>query len=781
MSRAFASSSDYLSRTAAIATAAPLSIGVIFKPTIVSGTQSLVSLGVSGTNNNRFSIAISTGGSIRAETRDASGTVTAFSGSAISAGSRQSGVAVFAASNSRLAYANGGNVGTDTTNKTPSGIGYTIVAKQPDSVNAFGGEIGLIAIWGAALTTDDALAFHSGVSPRRIQPGALLSCYPWLGSSEYDPIGQTTLTVNGTTVGTTDLNVAFNRGRRTIFLPLTTPTLGYTAAPAITATTSSAYTISVTPSGSCTFYAVAVKRGDSAPSATQIKAGQNSAGASAIASANKAITGADSLTLGGSLTRPIHDLYFVLNSGGTDSTVAVIASALLTPAAGKQFIVASGTSTTGYSIADSASPAVADGDIYIVDTAVAGLPISVRTNGQVVVAANGFDGRLQFQADVFDVSADALMGATTFTLNNGVAVATPNSTPFPQSFNLGAVIDLDLATIAEDPEGDPTTWSLVSGPSGAAVNTNHLTWTASGSQATFVLSVTDGLNPQQYTFTVDVLTFVAPNLANKTLAAAITTLAALGFTVGGTSTQTSTVPVGLVISQLPAANAIVNPGQAFTLVLSSGFIPAPTFSGTIADITQAIGDTAVVIDVGATFTGATSYAISPAVPAGWSFDTATGRLTTKTDIALARTFTVTGSVVGNVTTASSNAFTVTISAPVSGLAVGTPYADVTSTLNSGDHTVAVSGHFTNATSYALKGPLPSGWTFDTSTGLFLYRTTVTGTFGPFRVTASDGVVAVPVENNDFTVTISDTTPIAADPVASITFTAIAPSITFTVH
>lgn len=574
MSRAFAGTGDYLVRTAAVVTAVPLSIGVIFKPSAITGTQSLMSLGVSGTNNNRFSIAISSGGSIRAEARDASGTATAFSGSAISAGSRQSGVAVFSANNARTAYANGGNAGSDATGRTPSGVGHTIIAKQPDSVNPFAGEIGLVAIWGAALTADDVLAFHSGVSPRRIQQAALLSCFPWLGSSEYDPIGQTSLTVNGTTVGTSDLNVAFNRGRRTFFLPLTTPTLGYTAAPAITATTSSAYTVSVTPSGSCTFYAVAVKRGDSAPSIAQIKAGQNSAGAAAIAAANKAITGADTLTLGGSLTRPIHDLYFVLNTGGTDSTVAVIASAMLTPATGFQYVVASGTSASGKSIGDGASPAVADGDIYIAPVSVAGFPIALRTNGQMRINAQGSRGRLQVSADVFDVSGDALMGATTFTLNNKTPVPTTDSDTFPQSFNLNEAVDIDMTTILDDPEGDTATWSLVSGPAGAAVVANHLTWTATGAGATFVFSVDDGLNPAQQIYIVTVVTFTAPTLVGKLIAQATSDLAALGFTVSSATTQPNAAPIGTVLSQFPAANDVVSPGQGFALVLSSGFIPS---------------------------------------------------------------------------------------------------------------------------------------------------------------------------------------------------------------
>ena len=71
-------------------------------------------------------------------------------------------------------------------------------------------------------------------------------------------------------------------------------------------------------------------------------------------------------------------------------------------------------------------------------------------------------------------------------------------------------------------------------------------------------------------------------------------------------------------------------------VVLSGYIPGietdpPVFTGTIPDITGSVGDSDIVTDLSAYFTGATSYSINPTVEAGWSFNTGTGVLTVDTD------------------------------------------------------------------------------------------------------------------------------------------------------
>jgi hypothetical protein len=55
------------------------------------------------------------------------------------------------------------------------------------------------------------------------------------------------------------------------------------------------------------------------------------------------------------------------------------------------------------------------------------------------------------------------------------------------------------------------------------------------------------------------------------------------------------------------------------------------FAGTIADILLAKNSGSHTYDLSVYFEGATSYAISPAVEAGWSFNVLTGVLTIDTD------------------------------------------------------------------------------------------------------------------------------------------------------
>lgn len=88
-------------------------------------------------------------------------------------------------------------------------------------------------------------------------------------------------------------------------------------------------------------------------------------------------------------------------------------------------------------------------------------------------------------------------------------------------------------------------------------------------------------------------------------------------------------------------------------------IAAPTFTGTIDDISLELNADPQVYDYSSYFTDATSYSISPAVPASWNFDTSTCILTvTPDEVGTYGDFTITAT---NVTdSVSSNAFTVTV-------------------------------------------------------------------------------------------------------------------------
>ena len=86
----------------------------------------------------------------------------------------------------------------------------------------------------------------------------------------------------------------------------------------------------------------------------------------------------------------------------------------------------------------------------------------------------------------------------------------------------------------------------------------------------------------------------------------------------------------------------------------------PVFAGTIPNISATEGDSDVITDLSTYFSGATSYSISPAVEAGWNFDTVTGILTVDTDdVNTFGPYTVTGTNAAG--SDASNAFSVVIS------------------------------------------------------------------------------------------------------------------------
>ena len=69
----------------------------------------------------------------------------------------------------------------------------------------------------------------------------------------------------------------------------------------------------------------------------------------------------------------------------------------------------------------------------------------------------------------------------------------------------------------------------------------------------------------------------------------------------------------------------------FSYRYAVGVLAHPIFTGAIPDVTGNEGDPNITTDLSGYFTGATSYSISPAVEAGWNFDTVTGILTVDTD------------------------------------------------------------------------------------------------------------------------------------------------------
>ncbi len=126
-----------------------------------------------------------------------------------------------------------------------------------------------------------------------------------------------------------------------VLKPISDPP-AYTETPNVSGTTAAEYTLSAEMTENCTLYAVAVAKGQSAPTIAQVKAGNGAGDVPALASASKAFSAStqDTMTLGGSLTFPVHDVYAVAGNSGGDASLITLADEALNPATGKQHVTA---------------------------------------------------------------------------------------------------------------------------------------------------------------------------------------------------------------------------------------------------------------------------------------------------------------------------------------------------------------------------------------------------------------------------------------------------------
>ncbi len=99
-------------------------------------------------------------------------------------------------------------------------------------------------------------------------------------------------------------------------------------------------------------------------------------------------------------------------------------------------------------------------------------------------------------------------------------------------------------------------------------------------------------------------------------------------------------------------------------IVTRGFFDSaivPVLVDAIRNIAAPLNSGTHVYSLESHFTGETSFAISPAIEAGWTFDTGTGELTIDTDAAaLFGPYTVTAT--NNAGSVDSNAFTVNVAA-----------------------------------------------------------------------------------------------------------------------
>lgn len=262
------------------------------------------------------------------------------------------------------------------------------------------------------------------------------------------------------------------------------------------------------------------------------------------------------------------------------------------PPAGFQY--ATSTTTTippgGLSLQQNAVPAIVVGDVSIVSlqSDPGGYDIDVNGDGTLVIHSNGDRSRQHARYQYFrpltgaiddpltDIWIDEFDPIWSAAISLRVQVGVP-ITPF------------DCNTLCTSPAGDTLTFALASGAlppgnfnlsaagilTGAAtvagvypftVNATDSTGTAVASPASTITAT--GTGPT---------TVPVPNVVGDTSAAATTAITGASLLVGAiTQASSDTVAVGVVLSQVPAAGAVVNTGSIVSYVLSSGpAVPNP--------------------------------------------------------------------------------------------------------------------------------------------------------------------------------------------------------------
>ena len=200
-------------------------------------------------------------------------------------------------------------------------------------------------------------------------------------------------------------------------------------------------------------------------------------------------------------------------------------------------------------------------------------------------------------------------------------------------------------------------------------------------------------------------------------------------TVDGTSAiSISSIPVTTPVYVPPASNSSSN----------SSTVAAPAFNISSSAEVKTVNNAITGYTITSTGGTIASYSISPAAPAGTTFNTSTGLLSgtpTATQTATAYTITAT-----NASGSATRTFTLTVQAALS--------APVFSLSKTAETTTAFTapvgfGYSIDASaggavaSYALTGTLPAGLNFSTSTGLITGSPTETKTATTYTITATN--------------------------------------------
>ncbi|WP_456619029.1 putative Ig domain-containing protein [Bradyrhizobium sp. P5_C12] len=480
---------------------------------------------------------------------------------------------------------------------------------------------------------------------------------------------------------------------------------------------------------------------------------------------------------------------FTLTVNGAVTATQAIASAALTAnhavTAFTPVTGAGGTGTLGYGILPTLPAGLgfntANGQITGTPTASsAATTYTVTvTDGIGATATNTFSLTVNGP-----VSATQAVAAVVLTQNHAVTSVTPVT-------GAGGTVPLSYGVSPPLPAG-----LSFSATTGAITGTPTVT----SATTTYTVTVTDANTTtasNTFSLTVNGAVTATQSIASVTLTAGHATTSFTPVTGGGGTAPLSygvspSLPAGLSLN--PSSGAVTGtPSSAsatatytVTVTDANSATASNTFSLTVngaVTATQAVPSKSLTVNVAtASFTpvtgaGGTSplgYGVSPALPAGLSFNPATGAVTgTPTAISSTTTYTVT------VTDANSATATATFSLAINAAVTATQsIASKTLTQNAAaaPFTPVTGSGGTSPLAYSIAPGLPAGLTLNASTGAISGTPTATLGATTFTVTVTDANTAT--ASNTFSLTISGAVT-ATQAVASTVLTANHATTTFT--
>lgn len=199
-------SAQYLERTASVPiTGVPFTVAGWFNSDTNAQVQTLLNINNSSSTTYYHWLMLYNTNYLRAYSRDSSGSANAETTGTWNAGTWYHACGVWAATDDRRVFLNGGSKGTNTTARDPGTlnrlrVGSTFMSSPNE--NYFSGAIAELAAWNVALTDAEAAMVGLGVCPLEIRPNSLVAYWPLI-RADRDRVGGYDLTpVNSPTVET---------------------------------------------------------------------------------------------------------------------------------------------------------------------------------------------------------------------------------------------------------------------------------------------------------------------------------------------------------------------------------------------------------------------------------------------------------------------------------------------------------------------------------------------------------------------------------------------------